>query len=248
MDMIFTTIRRDVDLTDIHESLANLDDIPIELALPYKLRDFVETIDRLDELEAYVRDNRIKVFGIHAAQGRITSDDFLKWAVHTQQFARATNARYVVYHPDRVGKTRRLNEQIVARQHLKDLERTVPGVQICIESFGGRDRLFTPEEIIGSPWPLVLDLSHLDPDRSYRLIEDHHYRILVIHVSEVAKDSDGSTKSHMPAGPVCGRAFKLLKEHKWRGLLTLEYLHEFQDQMFADRTRIESEFRVFPDD
>jgi len=172
----------------------------------------------------------------------------LKWAVHTQQFASATDARYVVYHPDRVAKTRRLDEQIIARQHLKELERTVPGVQICIESFGGPDRLFKPEEIIGSPWPLVLDLSHLDPGRSYELIKEHHHRILVVHVSEVAKDSDGSMKPHMPAGQVCSRALKMLKQCRWRGFLTLEYLHEFQDQMFTDRTRIESEFGVFPDD
>ncbi len=133
--------------------------------------------------------------------------------------------------------------QLFALQQLKELKRAVPEVAICLETFGGPDRVFTPEEIAKLAYPMVLDFSHLDPARSYALIEASHTRIRTIHVSEVAWHAEyGKTHAHMPAGSVCARAFEMLKQRRWNGTLTLEYLAEFHPQMFDDRQRIEKEW------
>jgi sugar phosphate isomerase/epimerase len=111
---------------------------------------------------------------------------------------------------------------------------------LCLESFSG-DRVYTPEEIMQTPYPLVLDLSHIDPGRSYALIDHKADRIAVVHVSEVARhEKAGTTRPHMPIGKVCMNAFKMLKEKHWDGVLTLEYLPEFHSRMFEDRAWLEA--------
>ena len=241
---MIVTIRHDVDLRDIKGSLPeSLAGIPMELALPYRLVDFIETLDRLGELEEYIARVGINMICVHAAQGSLITDDFMAWARPTQDFAAHLSARYVVYHPNRTAKTRRLDMQIIARQHLKELERAVPGVPVYLESFSGSDRIYTPEEIVAGPWPLVLDLSHVDPGRAFALIEASPGNIGALHVSEVAWfDKYRKQQSHMPAGPTCEKAFRLLKKKRWDGVMTLEYLPDFHDQMHIDRARIEAEW------
>jgi sugar phosphate isomerase/epimerase len=236
-------LRREVDMTDIAGSLQGLKSVPIELALPWRRQDFEATKGGLPEVEDYVRREGLIIAGLHATQGSLTQEDFLSWAIPTQEMARRLGAAYVVYHPNRVARTGRSDMQLFALQKLKELQRIIPEVTVCLETFGGPDRALTPEEIVKSPYPMVLDLSHLDPARSYALIDAHHPRIRTIHVSEVAWHGGyGKTQSHMPAGPVCAKAFELLRQKSWDGTLTLEYLAEFRAQMFTDRQRIEKEW------
>jgi hypothetical protein len=218
------------------------------LALPYRLSDFVPSMDKLGELTAFIRAHNLRVIGVHAPQGSLVDDDFGKWATPTMQFTRDVGAGYCVFHPNRAAKTRRSDLQIIARDNLRALHIAVPEVLICLESFSG-DRVYTPEEIVESPWLLVLDLSHVDPGRAYALIQASCARIGVIHVSEIAwYEKYAKQRSHMPAGPTCARAFELLRQKKWDGVLTLEYLPDFRAQMITDRVRIEAEFGVFSDD
>ncbi len=238
-------LRKEINMSDIAGSLQGLRLIPIELALPWRRQDYEATKDRLQEVEDYVRHEGLVIAGLHATQGSLTQDDFLSWAISTQKMAHRLGAAYVVYHPNRVAKTRRGDLQLFAMQQLKALQRAVPEVAVCLETFGGPDRVFTPEEIVTSPFAMVSDLSHLDPARSYALIEASHTRIRTIHVSEVAWHGGyGKNQSHMPAGPVCARAFEMLQQRRWDGTLTLEYLAEFHEQMFDDRQRIEREWGV----
>ena len=240
--MVFS-IRREVDFADIPGSLAGLKGIPIELALPHRLDDLMAVKDRFGELEDFIFQNGIQVAGLHATQGSLIDDNFLSWAIPTMEFGRLFGVLYCVFHPNRCAKTRKADVQIMATQHLRELQRAVPEVRVCLESFSRPDRVYTPEEIVASPYPLVLDLSHLDPGRSYTLIEDFHPRIGIIHVSEVAYHEEyRKTQSHMPIGPTCKKAFKLLKKARWDGVLTLEYLFEFHQRMFIDRTQLEREW------
>jgi len=219
-----------------------LDGVPIELALPYKLEDFLAGMDRLDDLTAFVLSHNIIVNSVHAPQGRLSDEAFMSWARSTVQFAERVGAHVVVFHPESTAKTNRINLQVIALANLKRLKREA-SVTVAVETFGNAKRIITPEETIDFKLPMVLDTSHLFVPRIFQVIEAYHSRIVGVHLSEMRyDDTAGHDLPHLPVESYGIEVLEALGAKDWSGNVTLEYLPQFHDQLIPDRAVLEELF------
>ena len=233
-------VRREVDLRAPELPTG----IPLEVALPWRLVDFLEQMKDLSRLERYLIENRVNVASLHAAQGKLTDDGFLSWALPTVELAKKVGASMVVFHLNNVAKKEKPNLQLLALANLRRLRHEAGDMAIAIETFAHPKRVLTPEEVVTLKLPLVVDVSHLDPGRTLALIDAYHAGIVGIHLSEVAwHEGYQKNQTHMPAGPVCQKVLEKLRQKNWHGVITLEYLREFHEKMFEDRARLEAEWR-----
>lgn len=231
-------IRREVDVNDPAGSLADLSRIPIELALPYRLEDYLVHRKRLLGIVADIVDSEgIDVQSIHATQGHLTDSGFWDWGLQTVKFAEELSANVVVFHPEVFAQNVRLDKQILALQNIKRLQRETDTVQVGIEAFGNKKRVLTPEEICQKGLWLVLDTSHLFPERSLQIVEQWHKQICEVHLSE------GNDKGqHQPVQGYGYQILDALKAKGWDGPVTLEYMFEYHGQMIEDRKRLEERY------
>lgn len=236
-------IRKEVDLNNIGDSLTeDLRGIQIELALPYKLEDYLAGRERLPQLKAHIKALGIKCQSVHAAQGGITEDDFSGWGLETARLADELSAEVVVFHPDNCKKERKGNLQIIVLQRIRALQRET-GAKVAIETFGGSKRVLTPEDIISKNLPMVLDTSHLLRDRTMDAIEKYHSNIASVHLSE--ERFDGHEGRSMPHMPVEGFGFEVLDRlalKGWKGVVTLEYLPWHHNRLLPDREMLERKY------
>ena len=236
------SIRRGVNLQDFKESLADLDGIPIELALPHKLDEFLADMDHLDDLAAYVQDAGILVGSVHAPQGRLADEDFMRWAVPTIRFVEKTGAPVAVFHPESVPKLLKPSAQAIALRNVKRLQRET-AVTVAIETFGSAKRVLTPEEVIERGLPLILDTSHLLVRRIFQVIETYHSGIVGVHLSEMRHDdAAGHDLPHMPVASYGIEVLQALRARGWDGNVTLEYLPQYHDRLIPDRQALEELF------
>jgi len=236
------SIRRGVNLQDFKESLADLDGIPIELALPHKLDEFLADMDHLDDLAAYVQDAGILVGSVHAPQGRLADEDFMRWAVPTIRFVEKTGAPVAVFHPESVPKLLKPSAQAIALRNVKRLQRET-SVTVAIETFGSAKRVLTPEEVIERGLPLILDTSHLLVRRIFQVIETYHSGIVGVHLSEMRHDdAAGHDLPHMPVASYGIEVLQALRARGWDGNVTLEYLPQYHDRLIPDRQALEELF------
>ncbi|OPY05865.1 MAG: hypothetical protein A4E61_00149 [Syntrophorhabdus sp. PtaB.Bin184] len=234
------SIRRDVSLTSYAHDLSGLEGTPIELALPYKLEDFLAGMAHLDDVAAYVRSAGIIVNSLHAAQGRLSDESFLSWALPTVQFAEMVEANVAVFHPESVPKLSKPSAQSIALRNVKRLQRETPTV-VAMETFGNAKRVLTPEEIIEFKLPLVLDTSHLFVERIFQVIEAYSQGIVVLHLSELRGEGKESLP-HLPVESYGIEVLQALKARNWDGNVTLEYLPQFHDRLIPDRQALEEIF------
>ncbi len=236
------SIRRDVGLSNIQQDLSGLEGIPIELALPYKLEDFLAGMDRLDDLAAFVLSHNIIVNSVHAPQGRLSDEAFMSWALPTVQFAERVGAHVVVFHPESTAKTNRINLQVIALANLKRLKREA-SVTVAIETFGNAKRVLTPEEVIERGLPLILDTSHLFVPRIFETIQAYHSGIVGVHLSEMRYDDEaGHDLPHLPVESYGIEILQALRARGWDGNVTLEYLPQYHDHLIPDREVLEELF------
>ena len=236
------SIRRGVNLQSFEESLAGLDGIPIELALPHRLDDFLPNMDHLDDLAAHVQGSGILVGSVHAPQGRLADEDVMQWAVPTIRFAEKVGAPVAVFHPESVPKLSKPSAQSIARRNVKRLQREA-SVTVAIETFGSAKRVLTPEEVIGLRLPLILDTSHLFVRRIFEVIEAYHAGIVGVHLSEMRYDDEaGHDLPHMPVASYGIEVLQTLRARGWDGNVTLEYLPQYHDRLIPDRTALEELF------
>jgi sugar phosphate isomerase/epimerase len=237
------SIKRGVNLQDFEESLASLDGIPIELALPHRLDDFLADVDHLDDLAAHVQDTRILVSSVHAPQGRLADESFMQWALPTIRFAEKAGAPVAVFHPESVPKLLKPSAQAIALRNVKRLQRET-SVMVAIETFGSAKRVLTPEEVIERGLPLVLDTSHLFVRRIFEVIEAYHAGIVGVHLSEMRHDdAAGHDLPHMPVATYGIEVLQALRARGWDGNVTLEYLPQYHDRLIPDRADLEELFR-----
>ena len=231
-------IRREVDPIDIAGSLAGLSGVPIELTLPYKIEDYRAHRKRLLGVVAdIVEQEGILVQSIHATQGRLTDPCFWDWAFETVKYAEELSAKVVVFHPEVFAQNVRLDKQILALQNIKRLQRETDTVKVGIEAFGNKKRVLTPEEICQKGRWLVLDTSHLFPERSLQIVGQWHKQICEVHLSE------GNDKGqHQPVQGYGYQILDALKAKGWDGPVTLEYMFEFHWQLLEDRARLEEKY------
>jgi sugar phosphate isomerase/epimerase len=237
------SIRREVGFTTYDQDLKGLTGIPIELALPYKLEEYLKGRGKLEALTAFVRDAGIICPSVHATQGRLTDDHFMSWAGETVRFAEAVGAGVVVFHPENTRKDTRTNLQLIALGNIRKLQRETTGVRIAVETFGGPKRLLSPEEIGERHLWMVLDTSHVEQDRTRDLIGRYHGTIAAVHLSEMRLDEKtGEKRPHLPVTDFGRDVLRLLHEKGWQGTVTLEYLPDYHDQLLPDRQTLEELF------
>ena len=194
-------------------------DFPVELALPYRVHEFLPIADRMAEVRDFVRGRGIDVLSIHAAQGKLAADDCFAWAEPAMWLADELGARTVTLHPSQTKRDRRLNAQALAKQHLEQLQGDHRATA-AIETFGGDRRIFRPEEIVALGVPMVLDTAHLRDDETIlQLIRDYHESIRTVHLS-----ARGDGEPHLPVDRFCLEVVSLLSDLNWDGSIILEYL------------------------
>ena len=215
--------------------------MPIELALPHRLDEYLKEASALHALAAFVRKEEIRCPSVHAPQGRLTDEGFLSWAVEVVRFAEAIGAYTLVFHPENVRKDEKANLQVIALGNLKALQRNTE-VRIAVETFGSAKRVLLPEEIGEKELWMVLDTSHVFRDRVFDLIERYHGTIAAIHLSEMREDETGQVRPHLPVRDYGFEVLHALQKKGWHGTVTLEYLFEYHDQMVSDREVLEALF------
>jgi sugar phosphate isomerase/epimerase len=247
--MIFT-IRRSVDLTNIGPSLLPYQKVNIELALPYRVTEFLDTMAHMGELEEFVLSHGLRIVTVRSTQGRLSDEQFFRWAIPAVRLARLAGARAVIFHPENVRRDQKSDLRMLALQHARQLQRDAGDVTICCETFGGPKVLITPEEMrdLKPSIPMCLDVSHLFPHRSLELIQTYSTGIVVVHLSEPPAEPQHTP--HMPVGPVSYEVLRALRAKAWKGIVTLEYMPvpAYQDRLLADRQRLEDEFGSKGDD
>jgi len=193
-------------------------DFPVELALPYNVGKFLKMADRVDEIRDVLQEVGVDVLSVHAPQGNLLVRAYDRWAEPAMRLADALGARAVTFHPNR-NRTDRLAAQATAREHLAAIQRDV-GALAAVETFGGRQRVFHPEEIVDLGLPMVLDTAHLDDnDRILGLIRRYHRNIPTVHLS-----ARGEAEHHLPIDGFCLEVVGLLRDLDWAGGVILEYL------------------------
>jgi sugar phosphate isomerase/epimerase len=240
--MLFT-IRRSVDLTNIGPSLVPYQEVNIELALPYRVTEFLDTLVHMSELEEFVLTHNFKIVTVHATQGRLADERFFDWATPAVRLAQLAGARAVIFYPEKVRRDQKADLRILALQHVRELQRQAGETIICCETFGGPRLVLTPEEMrdLKPPVPMCLDVSHLFPSRSLELVETYAGGIKVLHLSEPPTEPQHTT--HMPVGPVCYQVLRALRAKEWTGVVTLEYMPQYgDDKLLADHRRLSEEF------
>ena len=193
-------------------------DFPVELALPYEVGKFLTIADRMQEVRDFLRNRGVEVLSVHAAQGNLLLDAYDRWAEPAMWLADELGAKSVTFHPNR-NRSERHKAQGTARAHLAELQRGAKALA-AVETFGGKQRVFYPEEIVDLGLPMVLDTAHLhDDDRILDLIRRHHQTIPTVHLS-----ARGEDEHHLPIDGFCLKVVGLLKDLNWNGGVILEYL------------------------
>lgn len=151
------------------------------------------------------------------------------------EFAKALGVTNITLHPNNINK-----DKVAQDEALKNLEYFAglykDEVVFCIETFEGRRRVLTPDEIASFNLPMTLDTSHIrDDEKVWNLIKGYKERILNVHLS--AREG---AKQHLPVDNFCKEVVRYLIDSKWNGNVILEYLFEFHDQMSKDLTLLKA--------
>jgi sugar phosphate isomerase/epimerase len=192
-------------------------DFPIELALPWKYRDlWLPMEDRLDEVLVFLRERALTILSVHATQGKITEEEFLRWGRLTLEFAKSLGVEDVTVHPNIVGR-----ERPWCQRRALSYMRQLKGQSIfSIETFSGRKRVFTPSELVDQGLPMTLDTAHIHRQQDVMdIVEQNHPNIRVVHLSAI-----GAEEHHLPIDEFCIRVVDRLMELNWSGNIILEYL------------------------
>ena len=208
-------------------------DFPIELALPWRYRDlWLPMEDRAAEIIAFFKNSNIEILSMHATQGRITEERFLRWGRLTLQIARDLGVRDVTIHPNIVKRQRGW-----AKEQALRLIRKVKGKDVfSIETFSGKHRVFTPMELVEAKLPMTLDTAHIhNRNMIMNIINRSHPNIKTVHLSAV-----GEQEHHLPIDEFCVRIVDKLVELEWSGNVILEYLPWHHYRVSADIKALKS--------
>ncbi|MDP2912031.1 MAG: hypothetical protein Q8N76_06855 [Candidatus Omnitrophota bacterium] len=233
--MIKFGIRQSFDrIEQIEDRYANIN-VPVEVALPYYWDIYEPVRGHLAEIAGKIKSYGTEVLSIHAVQAPITDERFKEWGKEIAEFAKALGATNITLHPNNVNKNK-----AVQGEALKNLEYFSgvyqKDVVFCIETFEGRRRVLTPDEIASFNLPMTLDISHIRDDKKvWSLIKGYKERILNVHLS--AREG---AKQHLPVDNFCKEVVHYLIDSKWNGNVILEYLFEFHDQMSKDLTLLKA--------
>lgn len=235
--MIKFGIRQSFDkIEQIEERFSNLN-VPVEIALPYYWDIYEPIRAYLKEIAGKIKNLGIEVLGIHAVQAPITDERFKIWGKEIADFARILGVKTITLHPNNTNKN-----QDIQKKALKNLEYFTVlyknSIIFSIETFSGKRRVFTPDEIVEFNLPMTLDLAHIkDNKRIWSLLKNYKDNIVNIHLS-----AKGDTIHHLPIDSFCREVVDYLIKNKWNGNIILEYLPESHGQMSADLKSLIDEY------
>jgi hypothetical protein len=234
-------IRQAIDYANSDGRLGKVRGIPIELALPPDLEEFLSGWDRLSDVERQVREHGVPVYAVHAPDGHTADGNFTEWAGRVVQFAEAVSAGVVVFHPEPVADGAAAEPQVVI-DNLGRLQDRTP-VTLAMETFWGRPRVLSPDQIMQHQLPMVLDTSRLPKPEITWVIETYHTHIVNLHLSAVIRDKGlkGIARQHQPIDRdgFCMDLLDRLQELGWGGIVTLEYMPWLHAKVLEDRRLLE---------
>lgn len=232
--MIKFGVRQSFDkIQQVEERYANMR-AAVEVALPYYWDIYEPVRAHLGEIGERIKSFGTRVLGVHAVQAAITDERFRVWGGEMVRFAKILGATTITVHPNNVNKN-----ELVQGKALRNLE-YLTGVYnneivFCIETFEGRRRVLTPDEIVSLDLPMTLDISHIhDNEKVWSLLKRYKKHILNVHLS--ARDG---AKQHLPIDGFCRDVVRYLRDSDWAGNVILEYMFEFYDQILDDLNTLE---------
>jgi len=156
----------------------------------------------------------------------------LEWGPKTSYLAERLGAETVTVHPNRSKKPRQEHQQ-TARRHLAEVQRRTT-VILSVETFEGKGRIFTIQEIIDFGLPMTLDTSHIREDKQIiKIIESYRHNIPVVHLS-----ARNEREQHLPVDRFCLDVVRYLVRLGWAGNIVLEYLPDYHDQLRPDIEKV----------
>jgi len=240
-------IRREIDFNNSEERLEKVRGVPIELALPPDVNDFVQDRQGLVEVKKQLARFRIPVLSVHAPHGHLADDTFKGWAPQVVGFAESIGCGTVVFHPEQRSDAARqeLHATVLLNmKHVQDRTR----VLIAIETFWDQDRVLTPDEIMEHHMPMVLDTSLIPKSEITWIIESYHTHMVNVHLSAVApggeRDEAGRQFRPIDNDPFCLDLLDRLHELEWNGVVTLEYLPWMAGKSVEDRQLLERIYQL----
>ena len=215
--------------------------VPVEVALPYYWDIYGPIRPHLGEIAKKIKSYDSEVLSVHAVQAPITDERFKIWGREIAEFAKLLGVPTITLHPDNVNK-----DKVTQNNALKNLKYFAglykDEVIFCIETFEGKRRVLTPDEIVSFNLPMTLDISHIrDDEKVWRLIKRYKKHILNVHLS--AREGG---RQHLPIDGFCKDVVHYLIDNQWNGNVILEYLFEFHDQMFEDLKFLRHAFKLQP--
>jgi len=234
-------IRQQITYANSADRLRKLQGVPIELALPPELDEFLQGKDRLDDVAGQVKAFQVPVYSVHAPDGHLADGTFLDWAGRAVQLAEAVNAGIMVLHPEPLPSGQAGDQQAVLDNILHLQGRT--RVTIAMETFWDTARVLSPDAIMQHQIPMVLDTSRLPKPEIMWAIETYHTHIVNIHLSAVIRDRGlkGIARQHQPIerDGFCMDLLDRLQELGWPNVVTLEYMPWLHEKVLEDRGLLE---------
>jgi sugar phosphate isomerase/epimerase len=235
---MYFCIRRQISFSNSDDRLSKLQGVPIELAFPQDLDEFLRGKDRLADVEQQVKAYQVPVYSVHAPDGHLADGNFFDWAGKAVQFAEGVGAGIMVLHPEPVGQEPGALDYASVVENIRHLqERT--GVTIAMETFWDTKRVLTPDQIMNEGLPMVLDTSLLPKPEITWVIESYHTDIVNLHLSAVTRDHllKGIAYQNQPVDrdSFCLDLLDRLQELDWQGVVTLEYMPWLHTKVLEDR-------------
>ncbi len=230
-------IRQQISYANSADRLRKLQGVPIELALPSELDEFLEGKDRLDDVAGQVKSFQVPVYSVHAPDGHLADGTFLDWAGTVAQLAEAVNAGIMVLRPEPL-HSGQAGDHRAALDNILRLQDRTP-VTIAIQTFWDTARVLTPDAIMRHQIPMVLDTSRLPKPEILWAVETYHTHIVNVHLSAVTRDRGlkGIVRQHQPIDRdgFCMDLLDRLQELGWSHVVTLEYMPWLLDKVMEDR-------------
>jgi hypothetical protein len=213
--------------------------IPIELALPYKMTDYELIRPHLTELAGLLLQWRTPILSVHAPQGRLAEPGFRIWAEEVGRFAAALRVREITVHPSRFQKDRPVPEiQHRVLETCREIEAAY-SASFCLETFMGGKRLFSVDDIMRLERPMTLDVAHLHgTEVVWRIVHEYHPHVSTVHLS----GKGGHRTHHLPIDDECLQVVEALIGYGWQGNVILEYLPDYHDRLEQDFRLLQQRF------
>ncbi len=239
-------IRREIEFANSRERLQKVKGIPIEIALPPQLEDYLQESHLLVQVSKQIKEYEIPVRSVHAPHGRLADKGFRNWAHGVIGFAESIRAEMVVFHPEEEAEhtSKDLHAEVILNiKHVQ--ERTK--VLVAIETFWDEKCVLMPDEIMEHRLPMVLDTSRIPKTEITWIIESYRTHLVNVHLSAVMPGGQRSDAGRqfrpVEADSFCMDLLDRLFELEWNGVVTLEYMPWLTAKSMEDRNLLE---RIYP--